>query len=379
MSADRLTIALVTDWCPPRIGGIERQVAGLARALAARGHTVHLFTSTPGAAPLDGVVIHPVPVPLLGEVAAPQLWRLPELRRLLCGAAPDVVHAHGMFSTLAIGGLLAAHGAGIPSITTHHSLLSRSPTLPAAWVTYRLFSRRATIVSGVSRAAAADARRVSGRRDVAVLPNGFDRTAWQRWCGAAGRTAGGTQTFPRGEPLRVASVMRLARKKSPQDLVDAVPLVRARAGRPVVFTIVGDGPERRRLERRARELGVAAHVEFVGACDPPQVAAILARSHLFALPGAREAFGLALLEARAAGLPVVARAAGGVPELVEHGRHGILVPTPRAFAEAVAALAADDDRRSQLAAAAAEGLEAFDWDRVVDRHEAVYRRALARV
>lgn len=173
-----LSIALVTDWCPPRVGGIERHVAALGRALAARGHAVHLFTTTPDASAIAGVTIHQVRAAMLGEVAAPNLWRVRELRAMLVDADVDIMHAHGMFSTLAIGGLLAAHGAGLPSVTTHHSLLRHSPTLPAAWLTYRVFSRRATVVTAVSHAAAEDARRASGRADVPVLPNGVDRSMW---------------------------------------------------------------------------------------------------------------------------------------------------------------------------------------------------------
>jgi glycosyltransferase involved in cell wall biosynthesis len=173
-----LSIALVTDWSLPRIGGIERHVAGLARALAVRGHSVHLFTTTPDASAMDGVHVHRVRTAMVGDVAAPRLWRVGELRAMLVDAGVDLVHAHGMFSTLAIGSLLAAHGAGLPSVTTHHSLLRGSPTLPAAWITYRLFSRRATLVTAVSRAAADDARRVSGRADVPLLPNGLDRAMW---------------------------------------------------------------------------------------------------------------------------------------------------------------------------------------------------------
>ena len=130
-----LSIGLVTDWCPPRVGGIERHVAGLARALAARGHNVHLFTTTPNPSQIIGVSIHSVQATMIGEVAAPSLWRVAALRALLVQQGVQVVHAHGMFSTLAIGSLLAADGAGIPSVTTHHSLLRHSPTLPAAWLT----------------------------------------------------------------------------------------------------------------------------------------------------------------------------------------------------------------------------------------------------
>ena len=304
---------------------------------------------------------------MVGEVAAPSLWRVAALRALLVQQGVQVVHAHGMFSTLAIGSLLAAHGAGIPSVTTHHSLLRHSPTLPAAWLTYRLFSRRATVVTAVSRAAAADARRVSGRVDVPLLPNGFERSVW-----AASRPHAVTASHRRA---RVVSVMRLAAKKSPNDLIDAIPRVLARVGRDVVFTIIGDGPERSRLVRRATRLGVASHIEFLGACDERRVADVLSQCTLFALPSRREAFGIALLEARAARLPIVARDSGGVPEVVQHGRQGLLAKTPGEFADAIATLLADEALRLRFAAASGDGLDAFCWERVVERHEAVYRQA----
>ena len=347
-------------------------MAGLARALAARGHAVHLFTTTRNPCPIPGVDVHAVQTPMLGEVVAPALWNVGRLRALLTGCGVDVVHAHGMFSTLAIGSLLAASGARLPSVTTHHSLLRQSPTLPAAWLTYRLFSRRATVVTAVSRAAADDARRASGRTDVAVLPNGLDRTIWR----SSEAVESGSPSRANGSAARVVSVMRLAAKKSPGDLIEAVPVVLAHANRDVMFTIVGDGPERGSLGRTARRLGVAAHVEFLGACDPPRVASELARSTLFALPSAREAFGIAILEARAAGLPIVARASGGIPEIVEHGRHGLLVETPRALGDAIAMLVNDEALRQRCASASTVGLDAYDWDRVVDAHEAVYRRAI---
>src|SRR5205823_7347723 len=224
------------------------------------------------------------------------------------------------------------------------------PALPAAWITYRLFSRRATLVTAVSRTAADDARRVSGRADVPLLPNGLDRAVWavRPKADAADTTVRlkadttytedttGPQTDtsdresfdgdslvcrvrrqpdrgalrPDAGVLRVVSVMRLAGKKSPGDLIDAVAAVLARVRRHVVLTIVGDGPERERLERQARRLGVASQVEFLGACAPVRVAEVLPRSSVFALPSRREAFGIAVLEARAAGLPIVAYASG---------------------------------------------------------------------
>src|SRR5262249_48800037 len=120
---------------------------------------------------------------------------------------------------------------------------------------------------------------------------------------------------------------------------------------------------------------VADRVEFAGACDRRRVADLLARAAIFALPSRREAFSIAVLEARAAGLPVVARDSGGVSEVVQHGRQGFLAGSRADFADAIVRLVSDAARRERFARDAAAGLDAFSWGQVVARHEEVYRQA----
>jgi glycosyltransferase involved in cell wall biosynthesis len=98
---------------------------------------------------------------------------------------------------------------------------------------------------------------------------------------------------------------------------------------------------------------------------------------MFAHPGRHEAFGLALLEARAAGLPVVAMASGGVPDLIEHGRHGVLAGTRQEFCAAVNRLAGDDDLRARCAENASKDLDVYDWPQVVRQQESAYECARA--
>ena len=118
--------------------------------------------------------------------------------------------------------------------------------------------------------------------------------------------------------------MRLTRNKSPLGLLEAVPEVLARVPDPsrVRFTIVGDGPERPRLERRAARFGVTDRVVFTGFLNPAEVQHHLHRAQIYVLSGRREALPISLLEARAAGLPIVAMAGGGVSEVIEAGPHG---------------------------------------------------------
>jgi glycosyltransferase involved in cell wall biosynthesis len=369
---ERYAIALVSDWYPPRIGGVERQLQGLAHALLARGHDVRVVTSSPGPPDDEGVPVHRLDLPLFarGDVARPGPRLLRRLRYWLGHDRVDVVHAHGMFSTTAHAGVIAADGLGVASVFTNHSLI-RPALRPIARLIFLGSGNRADIVSGVSKAAVVDARRVSGRDDVRVLPNGIDlgtvRTS-KPACAAD------------GDEICIISVTRLVPKKTPSALVAAVPQVLGGVPDPssVRFVIVGDGPERRRLEQQARGLGVGDRVEFVGYKQPAEVQRLLCRAHIFASPVRQEAFGMALLEARAAGLPVAAMAGGGVAEIVTPGRHGFLATTPREFVDALVRLATDAALRRAMVDATVTGLEPFGWDAVVERHLEAYREAIAR-
>ncbi len=365
---ERLTVALTSDWFAPRVGGIELQMQDLARELHARGHEVHIVTTTPGPPAFEGIPVHRQQVPMVKgwDVAVPNLLRIPVAVRAIRQVQPDIVHAHGMFSVTAIGTLIAARHLGIPCVSTHHSLLPGG-NMWAARAVFAVFSYRADVVSAVSQAAATDARRASGRRRIPVLPNGLHLGQWTR---------------PHHEPpdLHVVSVMRLAKTKQPAALVAAVPglIAGVPASRGVRVTIVGDGPERANLEQMARDLGVAGHITFAGELSRERVRDMLHSASLFALPCQAEAFGIAVLEARGAGLPVVAMNRGGIPEIVEHGRHGLLANSEQEFADHLVTLASDDPLRHRLAAQARVGIDRFGWDHVVARHLQLYRETIER-
>jgi glycosyltransferase involved in cell wall biosynthesis len=371
MAQGRLGIALVSDWYPPAVGGVETQVRGLARALAADGHDVRVITSSRGEDEADSVHVERLECAYLPRtrVATPTRATYDELCERLARGRVDVVHAHGMFSTLAMGGLLAARRLGLASVTTHHSLL-RLHHLPAARLVYLLASRHADVVTAVSHAAASDARRAAGRDEVLTLPNGID---------VDGAGLRGAARSADGE-IRVTSVMRLKLKKRPYHLVWDFARVLARVAdrERVRLTIVGDGPERRRVERLAAWLGIRDRVKFCGECTPEDVAQILSDSTVFVSTARAEAFGIALLEARLAGLPIVALAGGGVADVVEHGRHGLLAPSRRVFVESVARVIEDASLRQRLADASRDGLERFSWDALAGRYLDVYRLAMER-
>ncbi len=166
----------------------------------------------------------------------------------------------------------------------------------------------------------------------------------------------------------VLGVGRLVEKKGFDVLLDAFAQL-ARRRPDVACVIVGDGEDRSRLEERAEALGLGARVHFTGALPQDQVARWLRRAHLLAAPclvgedGNQDALPTVLLEALGAGLPMVSTPVAGIPEILDHGDHGLLVGCgdPTAVAHAIAELMDDDDRWSAMSAAGpARLVERFD-------------------
>lgn len=202
-------------------------------------------------------------------------------------------------------------------------------------------------------------------RKIAVVPNGLDLA----------RFAPKQLDAP---PRRVVVVANLRPEKRHAVLIDAAPAV-LRAFPDARFEIVGGGSERDRLVARVRSLGVEPAFSFVGHCD--DVAARLAAADIFVLPSRSEAFPNAVLEAMAAGLPVVASGVGGILELIDDGRTGLLVPpdAPAALADRLCRLMASTPLAAALGAAARAEVEArYSFDRMVAGFERLYLTELTR-
>jgi glycosyltransferase involved in cell wall biosynthesis len=199
---------------------------------------------------------------------------------------------------------------------------------------------------------------------VSVVRNGIDASSY---------TPGGAR---RRGPV-ITTVANLRPEKGHDTLIDAARLVCARIPE-VTFRVVGDGKMRPALEQRAREQGVASHVEFCGHRE--DIAAVLSESDLFVLPSRTEAFPNSLLEAMAAALPSIASDVGGIPEVVEHDVNGLLVPVANSqvLAEAIVALLLDAPRAAALGKAARQTIVSrYSFERMAGEMEALYLQELA--
>jgi N-acetyl-alpha-D-glucosaminyl L-malate synthase BshA len=153
---------------------------------------------------------------------------------------------------------------------------------------------------------------------------------------------------------------------------------RLRASRPARLRLVGDGPDRMAVAARAAALGLAPDVEFLG--ERVDLPAVLQAADLFLLPSETESFGLAALEAMACGVPVVASAVGGLPEVIPDGEVGALCPLGdvEAMAAAAGRILGDAELHGRLSRAARRLAESrYRIEPAVDRYLAIYRRVLA--
>jgi glycosyltransferase involved in cell wall biosynthesis len=203
-----------------------------------------------------------------------------------------------------------------------------------------------------------------------VLPNGIDNVAWQV-AHPEGHGDDGTIT--------IVSVMRLAPRKRPLHLLKMIKKVREQlsADTPLKVVIIGDGPERASLERYLRTHDLENAVDLVGRLTREEIRGVFASADIFVAPANLESFGIAALEARCAGLPVVAKARTGIREFVEHGREGLLARSDRDMVDQITRLVRDRELRLVISKNNRETASPVDWSDVVQMNLAAYRSAIA--
>ncbi len=356
-------MALLSDCYPPRTGGIESQVSDLAAQLVVAGHEVEVFTATAGGPGVDGVHVHRLSTPLaLGLPVNPMAS--PQVRQLLAAGGFDVAHVHmGVVSPFAWDMAGVTTGLGLPTALTWHCVLDRAarPLGPAV----RRWVQRGAVLSAVSGFAAEGVHKAAKGESVAVLPNGIDPSAWP---------AGPARTGAR--PVRVVTASRLAPRKRVGALLSVVARAHERLGpRAMTVDIYGDGPLRPWLEARIQALGLGDVVRLPGRVTRGELARAWADADGYLSPTRLEAFGIAALEARTAGLPVIARGDSGVREVVTDGVSGLLATEDAGLTDALVRLVADESLRARIARHNRRTPPAQTWERVVDLAVAEYRRA----
>jgi glycosyltransferase involved in cell wall biosynthesis len=378
----------MSDCYLPRLGGIEVQVADLAVHLRTAGHHVEVVTATadgawrtgPGA-DRAGTTVHRFALPLPHGVPV-NPFAPPAVRELLRRGRFDVAHAHmGVVSPFATDLVGVALDLGLPTAVTWHCVLERSAPLMRAAGHARRWAGRGAALSAVSRMAADRVAAVAGA-PVDVLGNGIDVAAWAPPTPpappvppAAGAGPGAARDAT--TPVHVVSALRLARRKRPVAVLHVLrrtaELVDGRV--PLAATVVGDGPQRPVLRRYARHHALD-WVRLPGRVTRTELAALHQRADAYLSTARLEAFGIAALEGRTAGLPVVARRGTGVEDFVGDGVNGLLADDDEGLALALARLVVDAPLRRAIAEHNRRTPPAQAWPRVVEATVAEYHRAV---
>ena len=353
-----LTIAYVNYSL--QVGGAEVLIAQLCRLFLARGHRVEVHALMEDGPIGDSLREDGIPVLVHGPGSRGHVTR--SLVEAFRRSRPNVVHCHNRMSTN--WAAPAARWAGVPVIvSTRHGLVAP----PFNWwaeVQFSLVSRLCRAVTGVCQATTDNLARTpfSARNRLTTVYNGAAPAP--------------LATVPMNLPRRGFTLVYVGRLAAPKDvptLLRAVAKVRL-ARKDIFLWIVGDGNLRASAERLSSELGLTDAVTFWG----EQVCAgnFYAAADAFVLSSSMEGLPMALLEAMAAGLPVVTSAIGAMPEVVNGGGGGIVVPagSTESFAAAIGRLAGDPALRSVMGQAGhAHYLANFTPERMAHRYMELYR------
>lgn len=364
----------VSDCYAPRTGGIETHLHDLGRAQMDLGNEVHILTVEVGrdgevggvVQDDDGISIHRLGARMpLGAPFNPRATR--RAIELIEDLDPDVIHVHaGIVCPFAYGVAKAAMASGRPVAVTWHSMLDHSSAVLRPWARLTGWRGAPAALSAVSRISASHAARVFGR-PVAVLHDGIDQSLW---------TPSDTPS-PAPPPLRCVTAARLVPKKGMAFLLDAVAeAVDDLPKGALTLDIFGDGPDRWRIDQKTVQRQLDDVVRMRGRVPRSRLISGYRQAHVFCAPARREAFGIAALEARTAGLVIVGRRGNGLDEYVTPGVDSVLVNDPVEMSRTLVRLATDHAWFESLRTRARDGIPRFDYRQVADETMAEYQRAM---
>jgi glycosyltransferase involved in cell wall biosynthesis len=376
-----MQIAYFTNTYLPVVNGVVQAVHTFRRILSQQGHNVFIFAQDgrgyqdkePFVFRFPAITLpmhpnYPITLPISQKI-----------NRLLSTLKLDVMHSHHPFLLGAIAAKKASE-LDVPLVFTYHTRYQEySHYVPLNQKLVKVVIRRhlsaymqkchhILVSSQSSKEELANVYGVTNQ--ITVVPLGLDLSLWQTADSGTVRQVRGW-----GNDTILISVGRLAKEKNWPTLLKAVaPILKTRPG--TRFVLIGDGNERKSLEKLAQELGIASRVEFTGALPHQQVIAHLKAADLFCFASITETLGLATMEAMAAGLPVVAVNATGTCDVVTPECEGLLTPNEdAALFQAIGRVLDNPALRDRLAGAALETAQTFNIEAQACKIVSVYEQA----
>jgi glycosyltransferase involved in cell wall biosynthesis len=397
-----------TFWYPQSASDTQATyVHDINRHLVYRGHSVTVVTpgnpSAPTTAVFDGVEVVRFPMRFpadltYGHVAQTRVGPIGKVGRLITithylelqyratlalarARKANVIHAHWAIPT-GPAAVRVAQRLGIPCVITMHGgdvyvNPEQGYDFPTRWYVrpaLRWTLQRAGALTAITEDCRQHALRAGAPAEAIRLV--FNGTDLRRFSPAAS----GQAIDPRFGPHMIFACRQLFPRKGIRFLIQAAAELKPRFP-DLKVVLAGDGFERADLVRLAEELGIASDVTFLGWVPNADLPPYYRASAVSVIPSLEEGFGIPAAEAMGCEIPVVASDAGGLPEVVEDGVTGVIVPRgdPHALAEAIASLLEDPERRRRMGKAGRErALRMFDWDNTAARFEELYAELGAR-
>ncbi|HZD42656.1 MAG TPA: glycosyltransferase family 4 protein [Methanomicrobiales archaeon] len=366
-------------------GGAEYAAFSLADAMEKRGHTVYVFTtSQDGRSSVEEhgalkVFRYPRTWKMgTSTVALRSYWRPLDQR-------VELAHTHFDMAPHPLAGYIFSRVKRVPLVLTYHGDWVEDFGGLGRRVGVKFLNRhvvgrmldRAEVIISPSRHFIEESLYLSDLEDkIRIVPNGvnvqefsvpFSKEECKKRLG-----------LPADRRI-ILFVGALAPSKDPGTLIEAFKVVHDRM-KETLLVVLGDGMLRSRMEEHADALGVGRDVFFCGYVQDKRVKSLYyASSDIFCLPSITECLPLVILEAMAAGLPVVASRVGGIPDLIESGKNGILVPPsePSSLVESLLYLLENEEVRSRFGAENRRRVLPYSWESVAERTESVYAEVLA--
>ncbi len=365
--------------CYPTFGGSGVLATELGKYLARQGHKVHFITySQPVRLDIleENIYYHEVNVqdyPLF-QYQPYELALSSKMVRVTLKYKLDILHVHYAIPHAYAGfmakQILKAEGVEIPIITTLHgtdiTLVGKNPSYKPA-VTFSI--NNSDVVTSVSESLRQDTLDLFDiTRDIKVIHNFVDLETYKSDDNCKNAFA------PEGERV-ITHISNFRKVKRISDVVEI--FYRIQQKEDAVLLMLGEGPEKERARQQAQELGIADKVKFLGKTS--EVVRVLCISDLFLLPSEKESFGLAALEAMAAGVPVISSNTGGVPEVNFDGITGFTaeVGDVERMAERALYILENEARFAEFSGNARKQAEKFSLERIGPLYFNLYKEAVA--
>lgn len=383
-----LRIAMFTNNYLPFIGGVPISIERLRKGLETLGDAALIVCPRYRDQPVHESNVVRVPSLLaMGENREFRLANifLARIRKRLKAFKPDIIHVHHPFWLGSLG-IFIARRLKVPTVYTYHTRLEHYAhfvPLPGNLfrnlISHELIRRFANKCDGVivpTYSTEEYLRMIGVKSATFVQPTGIEYQRFQEVDDDDVRKL--RENLSISDEIVFVSVSRLSNEKNIDFMIDAIDELRRRSDRPFRFLMIGEGHQHQRLQQRIDELGLQKHFTLVGSIPPDQMATWYHLGDAFLFASKSETQGMVILEAMAAGLPVVAVRSSGIDDVVRHGFNGFKTPEKQGqWCERVQQLLEDDTLRKELADHALEFAADYSVEQFARDVREIYALTLA--